>query len=504
MSQFYTFLERNDFMTELVSSISRSDTIPIVKQIEVTKNKGYLTLDVSSFTPRMFYELPAIRFEVYTETNGTRVKYNTVDNVIRTYQPELFPDHEKIVVCIKNIPNTCYLYITPIFDDNAVPARNMLIENGIETGDLWDIVPTSTFPITIGFDGQTEPGYPTTTITGVPPISFRSDGTELTSWSISGQILQTGTPTPSAPIQPEECGDRTANLFDLNATDTTNGYVNGAYLLSDGSENENAPYRISEYIEIHGSTAYTLVYGNSLNNPSLCFYDSSKQYISGQKYGSNRTVTVTSPSNAKYIRISYTYTVRESVMLNTGSTAQPFEPFGYKLTLSLAGQTQNIYLSEPLRKIGDYGDTVNSDGTVTRRIKCIDLGDKTWNKAGSGNFNAYLGDGLVFPNSTVCPAYCDIFKAVSADNYASTSYSFSTCINNESRIVVNKTGFEDMTADDFKTAMLGHKSWYVLATPTTETVTVPTLTPTKGSNTLSVGTTLQPSEISITGGIRQQ
>ena len=40
-----------------------------------------------------------------------------------------------------------------IFDDNAVPARNMLIENGIETGEIWNL-PTNTFPITIGFDVQ--------------------------------------------------------------------------------------------------------------------------------------------------------------------------------------------------------------------------------------------------------------------------------------------------------------------------------------------------------------
>ena len=44
--------------------------------------------------------------------------------------------------------------------------------------------------------------------------------------------------------------------------------------------------------------------------------------------------------------------------------------------------------------------------------------------------------------------------------------------------------------------------WYVLANPVTEQVTLPTLTPAKGSNTLSIGTTLPPSEVSITGGIK--
>jgi len=44
--------------------------------------------------------------------------------------------------------------------------------------------------------------------------------------------------------------------------------------------------------------------------------------------------------------------------------------------------------------------------------------------------------------------------------------------------------------------------WYVLATPTTEQVTAPTLTPAIGNNTLAIGTTLQPSSVSITGHIK--
>ena len=45
--------------------------------------------------------------------------------------------------------------------------------------------------------------------------------------------------------------------------------------------------------------------------------------------------------------------------------------------------------------------------------------------------------------------------------------------------------------------------WYVLATPTEETFTAPTITPSNGANTLTVDTTLPPSEVSITGTITQ-
>ena len=151
-------------------------------------------------------------------------------------------------------------------------------------------------------------GFPVKTLTGVPPIPFDSDGTPLIAWTVVGNEVQDGTPSPQNIVIPQECGD----------------------LVESGEH-------------------------------------------AGQ----------------------------------------------YAVPITLAGQTQTVYLSEPLRKALDGSDAVDvlkSDGTLTRAVDSN-------------------GDALV--------------------------------------------------------------------TPTTETVTVPTLTPTKGSNTLTVNTTLPPSEVSITGGIRE-
>lgn len=66
------------------------------------------------------------------------------------------------------------------------------------------------------------------------------------------------------------------------------------------------------------------------------------------------------------------------------------------------------------------------------------------------------------------------------------------------------------TADEFKAYLAQQYAsgtpvtvWYVLNTPTTESVTCPTITPAAGSNTLSIGTTLAPSGVSITGKIKE-
>lgn len=44
------------------------------------------------------------------------------------------------------------------------------------------------------------------TLTGQPPLSFKSDGKPLISWGTKGNGSQTGTPTPDAPIMPDFCG----------------------------------------------------------------------------------------------------------------------------------------------------------------------------------------------------------------------------------------------------------------------------------------------------------
>ena len=228
------------------------------------------------------------------------------------------------------------------------------------------------------------------TLSGTSSITFDSDGTPLTAWSISGNMVQTGTPTPSVPIQPTECGD----------------------------------------------------------------------------------------------------------LVTTGEHAGQ-----YAIPITLTGQTQTVYLSEPLRKIGDYADTVEHDGTVTRKIGKAEMtGTETWYSAGSGTalrFYTRIQD-TVASSPVVCTHFTD-----------SDGTTANTCDINSSRNFVCNNSSLASTVDDWKSYVSQQYQngtpvtvWHVLATPTTETVTVPTLTPTKGSNTMSVGTTLQPSEVSITGGIR--
>ena len=363
-------------------------------------------------------------------------------------------------------------------------------------------------------------GFPVKTLTGIPPISFQSDGTPLTAWSISGAMTQSSVPTPSAPITPEETGDKTAQLWDE--------ITHAGYITSDGSTFRTNGGTCA-IIPCKPNTTY------SVNIASVKNYN--RLYISTcdampENYSSVTTLksgaggltafTVTTGADAAYL-IVYLYSSLgadiSGLMVSEGSTALPYEPFGYKLPLTLAGQTQTVYLSEPLRKIGDYADKIEASGTTgTRRIVChvfdgTETGLYKNDNSAPTNYMYYLNV-AVSPwkqapaNSSV---FCTHLKLV-GNAYSSVGITGTS----NGRVFYMNFGVDIMNAQTSGNTVEGLKEylaaqyaaghpvtvWYVLATPTTETVTVPTLTPAKGSNTLTVGTTLQPSEVSITGGIK--
>ena len=185
-------------------------------------------------------------------------------------------------------------------------------------------------------------GFPVKTLTGVPPLTFQSDGTPLTAWSISGNMTQTGIPTPSSPITPEETGDRTAQLFDDNNAEY------GKWVGSNGSIATNATYAAGYNIKVGTASEFTIKhYGDKPYSYSMAFYDSNGAFLSRvhRNSPSNSYYTFHVPENA--VTAIFQVAVNTSIvmtseilkamklMLNTGSTALPYEPYGYKITLNL-------------------------------------------------------------------------------------------------------------------------------------------------------------------------
>lgn len=125
-----------------------------------------------------------------------------------------------------------------------------------------------------------------------------------------------------------------ANLFDYQ---TMADGVTGYYLLSDGSLQQDGSWNITDYIPCDGINFVLSKVGGK--SPSMCFYDSNKQFISGQAYNTGgsakkQDIYAIASSNAKFIRFTYMSPTAgypddlSAIMLNAGTTAIPYEPYG--------------------------------------------------------------------------------------------------------------------------------------------------------------------------------
>ena len=332
-------------------------------------------------------------------------------------------------------------------------------------------------------------------------------------------------PSPAHISQPEECGEKTGNLMDLEAFLKREGATytkNGDTFTINMSSNLFAhPWYVSDedtYLSISGIM-------ETLSGTNIRIYIVKKDgTVSGSiALGGTGNVRKTENRLGAGIKFDYTYLGQctvSNLMLNTGPTALLYEPYGFKLPLTLAGQTQTVYLPEPIRKIGDHSDTVSSDGTVTRKIyKHIINGTENvfnslwgaWSWSFPSGFTV-IPDAITTPKVTtvICSHYASRDNCASGAGLPASYGDKIVCFRDYlSTLLIKDTRFS--TREEFAEYLQQQYSsgtpvtiWYVLANPVTETVTVPTLLPAKGSNTLTVGTTLQPSEVSITGGIRQQ
>jgi hypothetical protein len=186
-----------------------------------------------------------------------------------------------------------------------------------------------------------------------------ADGTAITSYTIKGNTVQNGTPTPSNPADVNGVGVRTENLWSENYTGIIQNTI--TYLPLNVGDGD---YTLSSTVTTEGQAAVLfLIAGNVSAGASTV--------NNGVWIGQNRTVTAVDG----YITIAYrkyteTNPENANTMLNTGTTAKPYEPYGYKIQIANGQQTINIYIGElPLLKSLD-GTAVDeiSNGTLTRRV----------------------------------------------------------------------------------------------------------------------------------------
>lgn len=355
-------------------------------------------------------------------------------------------------------------------------------------------------------------GTETDAITSLP-AQIIGDGQAITSCQISGNTIQNGTPTPEAPVDVQGVGVRTRNLFPLDATklhvgciesDGAIDYNVGTITVGTNSVTYQADVKwrgfYTDFIQAKENNLLTF----SPNNSSIMSwdcncYDENGGFLgkaSSQQMALSKTFIML--AGTKKVRISVTSSLTEYTItnptLNLGSTALPWEPYGYKLPLTIGGTEYPIYLGQV---------------ETTRRIRKLVLtGDENWS-VWYGNYYSSVIDRKSRIDTILCTHFI---------NSREVGISYAGYSANGLRIAAAAVPFvsslNDLTAWIAAQYAAGTPvtAWYVLATPETGIVNEPlhkigdyadtvvaTNVPTTGTTeNFDVGTTLKPSEVQLT------
>lgn len=244
-------------------------------------------------------------------------------------------------------------------------------------------------------------------LSGIPSLSFTAKGKLLTAWSITGNTVQNGTPTPENPVEVFGCGDYDSDTGMYKIPVVTRG----KNLLEPIGFSAQVVTNINDYrIKTNNfGTSLSTVYGGSVLVTQANQIDTTTSYMNGFFYivvdfskfttgknyilsfdyeikekhsvpgnsiayiGNSTSFTNISGDWGKDGRKSVTFTVKEgfkpyieirllgnsifvsNIQIEEDLTATPYEPYHEPITTP-------IYLPTPLYS----GEVMRSDGTITR------------------------------------------------------------------------------------------------------------------------------------------
>lgn len=224
-------------------------------------------------------------------------------------------------------------------------------------------------PIIQNVQDYTNPAV-TKSISGAPPLSFHAVQAGII-WSIYGNT--------SVGVS---VGTASDNLFDKTSADI---YEQTNIGTDPAQWNKYTGTGKTLRIPVSASTAYAVSIGSAIETSVFRIISVSSAdvpVLGTPVLGSllvwtseDNTATFTTPADAQYIVLQFTGTVFtdcvDSLMLVTGSTPKPYEPYGVKVPIVFNSVTYNAYISDYLRKSsgGDpVYDIMSSDGTLLRAV----------------------------------------------------------------------------------------------------------------------------------------
>ncbi|MBR5227995.1 MAG: hypothetical protein IKV94_05095 [Clostridia bacterium] len=381
--------------------------------------------------------------------------------------------------------------------------------------------------------------------TGTNSSTITNTGVSLVNYKIYGNSIQNGVPTPESPVEIQSVGDKTKNLFNQFTTKTASfsavsnssarTFEEGVWYRGLTYNNYSYPQNLLDYnvgtsttmVKVNGQLLYGLaqafkvepkqIYsfsydGGEGGNVALGFYDKEGKILSYKYWTYGSTINI--PANAYWmticlsgstanIEISYS-----NIQLVLGTESTSYEPYGYKIPIKVTtdGNTtlHNIYLAEPLRKLGEEKDYIDFEkGQIVRKIgKAVYDENSNWTLQSasywfeSGVTTAFYTQIPVdaLANSQGLECLSNLFKFDSTSDGINKSKPYIS--GNIGNLVVNFNNEKVSSLEQLETYLTQTKLEivYKLNSPVYKNIKLPGIYTTKGTTSIAIDTEISPSE----------
>ena len=231
-------------------------------------------------------------------------------------------------------------------------------------------------------------------------------------------------------------------------------------------------------------------------------YDKNKNYIGyiysdgkwlANESDTNLIHTGRTPDNAYYVRFELDFDDHETAkkvvegqylyMLQEGSIATNYEPY-------VEPVTTNIYLNEPLIKIGEYSNYIDFNmGHIKKNVDKVDLGTIVWryDEINSYFYTSALKNKVTGATNILSTHYPVIYQALEkGDKFIRGSTS-------NYIVQIKDLDYEDITT--FKEAMNGRMMYYQLTSPIEQTIQLPKINNYMGATQINIDTKVKPTNM---------
>ena len=260
--------------------------------------------------------------------------------------------------------------------------------------------------------------------------------------NLKGNTSQEGTPTPETPqdihvVSGDNSIEVGNNVFDISAI-TPNSYID-----NNGNIYSNSASNLSDYIEVKENDiilSYDYTSLVSTNTRAYCWFDSNKNFISGNLYSPvNKINKFSVINNAKYIRFTYDKNISNIKVSNQSAS--------YPISLG----------DKELCKIGNYQDGIDKSSGKN-------LFDNSVEKKSAFPMTT-IGSVVSYANSSASSSYVNCCYVEAGTTYtfscklntpASTTHRDSVIVDNDNKVLESYKLWNNTTSNTYTPSHSGY------------------------------------------------